>query len=603
MDSDGEFFSPGTSLGSFVDVLSDPAEDADWIRIQWQKTEAGLPLVGWMLKGHLDAPLGEPAVAPVEEGEFVRSCAREELFATLGDDPTHAILADYLVALAWLESDGLTQLGRRKPQVDAVGPYQFSANAWSEIAGAAGVSEADRFNARIQIIGAAAIARRDWAAFSKLSRPDGDTAPDGPFIPSFLNLFHAWLIGVPAAQEVDRTNAIGDPTTAIGPIIEKHHPGASNEVIAARADYLRNGGQDARVAGFIRTTTEKLNNALKLAGELLVKHAREFALPGGGTAAPWMNIAQRELQFWTTNGLTESSPGGKERVRSYFAATDHGVTDADPWCGAFIAYCLKESGNKHAAASIISGAAVAANWKRWGDIELHASVTDSQGGLRKGAVVVLSPAGDTGTSGHVTFFTGVKAGSDRIVCLGGNQSNRVKESDYPTSRIVAVRFLDVGDADALPDQPVSGAITDDVVRFRPMLDFIAAHEGTANQPGRGYDTSLGFGKFIGGEKILTAMTMEQIDALQTEMLDNPMNNFNSSALGRYQIVRTTLRRLKGRLQLPGSTLFSADLQDQLGVVLIKGRGRNVDGLRNEWASLKSVNENDILQAFDQVGTT
>jgi hypothetical protein len=60
----------------------------------------------------------------------------------------------------------------------------------------------------------------------------------------------------------------------------------------------------------------------------------------------------------------------------------------------------------------------------------------------------------------------------------------------------------------------------------------------------GYDTSLGYGRFSGGEKTLTLMSLYQIDALQTAMLNHPANNFNSSALGRYQIVRKTLRGLR-----------------------------------------------------------
>ena len=83
-----------------------------------------------------------------------------------------------------------------------------------------------------------------------------------------------------------------------------------------------------------------------------------------------------------------------------------------------------------------------------------------------------------------------------------------------------------------------------VARFRPFLDFIAGHEGTAHRPGRGYDTSLDYGRFSGGEKTLSLMSLDQIDALQTAMLNHPANNFNSSALGHYQIVRKTLRGLR-----------------------------------------------------------
>jgi peptidoglycan hydrolase-like protein with peptidoglycan-binding domain/muramidase (phage lysozyme) len=138
----------------------------------------------------------------------------------------------------------------------------------------------------------------------------------------------------------------------------------------------------------------------------------------------------------------------------------------------------------------------------------------------------------------------------------------------------------------------------EVSRFRPFLDFIADHEGTANRPNDGYDTSLAYGKFTGGEKRLTAMTLDQIDDLQTAMLRHPANNFNSSALGRYQIVRKTLRGLKTQFGLSGGELYSRGLQDSLAVALIKRRGRNVAGLRLEWASLQNVNGNEILNKYD-----
>ncbi|WP_210290638.1 peptidoglycan-binding protein [Rhizobium sp. BK650] len=137
-----------------------------------------------------------------------------------------------------------------------------------------------------------------------------------------------------------------------------------------------------------------------------------------------------------------------------------------------------------------------------------------------------------------------------------------------------------------------------VERFRVLLDFIANHEGTAQQPDGGYNTSLGFGVLTGGEKTLTNMTLNQIDALQTLMLNNPKNKWNSSALGRYQIVRTTLRGLRTQLGLTGNELYSPDLQDRLATMLINRRGRSVPGLRAEWASLQKVSPAAILAAYD-----
>jgi uncharacterized protein (TIGR02594 family) len=437
--SAAEAFNPGTAPASVVEVLPDPDADAEWVRVRRQKVVAGPFTVGWMRKAHLDAHVGAPTVAPVAIKEFVHACARQELGATVGDDPAHAVQADYLIALALIES-GLERFGPQTPNSDGVGPYQFGTKLWTELAGAEGLTDTDRFAALNQIPIATAVVRRDWLAFSALARPGGDTATDGPFVPSFLNLFHVWLIGVPAAHEVDRVNAQGDAGAPIGPILEKHHPGASNALMAARAAFLRDGRQDGRVAGFVRRTTQVLNDALAKAAALLVEHFPEFALPGGGTAAPWMEVAEREEQFWSSSQLVEASPAGAERVRAYFDATNHPVTAVEPWCGAFVAFCLKESGSEVAAASVVAGAAKAANWKSWGTVDLHFRFP---GSLRRGAVVLLSPAANTGRSGHVAFLTGVTAGSDRVFCLGGNQSHRVNVSDFPTSRIVAIRWLDV----------------------------------------------------------------------------------------------------------------------------------------------------------------
>jgi len=67
---------------------------------------------------------------------------------------------------------------------------------------------------------------------------------------------------------------------------------------------------------------------------------------------------------------------------------------------------------------------------------------------------------------------------------------------------------------------------------------------------RGYNETLAYGAFTGGDVDLVAMTLQAIDALQTRMLKHPDNRFNSSALGRYQIVRTTLRAIRKTVKLP-----------------------------------------------------
>lgn len=137
--------------------------------------------------------------------------------------------------------------------------------------------------------------------------------------------------------------------------------------------------------------------------------------------------------------------------------------------------------------------------------------------------------------------------------------------------------------------------------YRPLLDLIGLTEGTDKRrgggPGRGYNETLAYGRLTGGEVDLVSMTLTQIDALQTRMLQHRENIWNSSALGRYQIVRTTLRNIRKTLGLSGSELFDADMQDRLACFLLGQRGIDkylagrlsedtlLLNLAQEWASL------------------
>ncbi|WP_065329965.1 phage tail tape measure protein [Tritonibacter mobilis] len=118
-----------------------------------------------------------------------------------------------------------------------------------------------------------------------------------------------------------------------------------------------------------------------------------------------------------------------------------------------------------------------------------------------------------------------------------------------------------------------------------ILDLIAMVEGT--DKGRGYNETLGYGAFTGGPVNLINMTLNEILELQKRMLQHPDNTFNSSAVGRYQIVRTTLQDLMKNLDLSGDELFDSKLQDRLATELVRRRmpqGR--EGFYNEWEGFK-----------------
>lgn len=129
-----------------------------------------------------------------------------------------------------------------------------------------------------------------------------------------------------------------------------------------------------------------------------------------------------------------------------------------------------------------------------------------------------------------------------------------------------------------------------------FLDLIGHAEGT--DKGRGYNETLGYGKFTGGDRNLVLMTLDDIDAMQSEMLRDPANTHNSSAVGRYQIVQKTLRGLRKSLGISGSEYFSPDMQDRLAQELMRQRGNNPSELRNEWEGLRGIDDATIRSNFD-----
>lgn len=141
--------------------------------------------------------------------------------------------------------------------------------------------------------------------------------------------------------------------------------------------------------------------------------------------------------------------------------------------------------------------------------------------------------------------------------------------------------------------------TDKYWVYRPLLDLIGHAEGTDR--GDRYNETLAYGQFTDGDVNLVEMSLRDVDRLQTKMLDHPDNSWNSSAIGRYQIVRTTLRSIKRELALTPSTLFNEETQDRMACYLLGVRGIDkhlagrmkedtlINNLAKEWASFPTMN--------------
>jgi tape measure domain-containing protein len=134
-----------------------------------------------------------------------------------------------------------------------------------------------------------------------------------------------------------------------------------------------------------------------------------------------------------------------------------------------------------------------------------------------------------------------------------------------------------------------------------LLDLIAGGES-----GGDYNATLDNGKWTNGSQNLTGMSLNQVRELQRQMLMNPGNRAQygdgkgSSALGKYQIVGTTLDSLMKEMNLSGNEMYDPAMQDRMAMQLVNrrlGSGQGLTGMRNEWTSLKNVPDSVLTNAI------
>lgn len=139
-----------------------------------------------------------------------------------------------------------------------------------------------------------------------------------------------------------------------------------------------------------------------------------------GTGPQWLQIARGEQGTKEIKGAQHNP-----RVLEYLKTVGLGSDDETPWCAAFVAWCLKNSGQS--IAGITAGAksfVTAPSMKKLDKIAY-------------GAIVVYNRGGDP-TKGHVGICVGVQGG--RILTLGGNQSDAVTVAGFSSSKLAAIMW-------------------------------------------------------------------------------------------------------------------------------------------------------------------
>lgn len=135
-----------------------------------------------------------------------------------------------------------------------------------------------------------------------------------------------------------------------------------------------------------------------------------------GTGRSPIDVARAEMQRDVREiaGRRDHNP----RILMYHATTSGGsAPDETPWCSSFVNYCVEQAG--------LSG--TDSKWARsWHEKDWGRDVSDNP---REGDIVVFRRWNDDEDGGHVAFF--VEEDANSILCLGGNQGNRVSMRRFP----------------------------------------------------------------------------------------------------------------------------------------------------------------------------
>lgn len=138
------------------------------------------------------------------------------------------------------------------------------------------------------------------------------------------------------------------------------------------------------------------------------------AIPENKGGKPsWLSIAEAEM------GQKELKGDGKhnDRIVEYHSTTGGWKNDEVPWCASFVNWVYKKAGITP------TGSAAAMSFANWGT---------NVGRPAYGALAVFSYGGG---KGHVGWVVGTQG--DKILVLGGNQSDSVKISAFSKSKVVA----------------------------------------------------------------------------------------------------------------------------------------------------------------------
>ena len=136
----------------------------------------------------------------------------------------------------------------------------------------------------------------------------------------------------------------------------------------------------------------------------------------------YLEIALREVGTKETSG-----PKATPRIVEYAKHTTLKATsDEVAWCSAFVNWVVDTAGDKG------TGSAAARSWLDWGTVVPLAEVEPGD--------ICIFDRKDTSNpqAAHVTFYMETLAGGF-LRCVGGNQGDMVKMSNYGVDKLLGIR--------------------------------------------------------------------------------------------------------------------------------------------------------------------
>jgi len=115
---------------------------------------------------------------------------------------------------------------------------------------------------------------------------------------------------------------------------------------------------------------------------------------------------------WTENG---SNPNV---LQTYRVCGLNYTSDSTPWCAGYVSWVLETAGISNPrtlGSQIYRNYAAEVDWRTWEEV-------------RPNDIIVFKSRSSPG--GHVGFFRGYNPNTNRVAILGGNQSNKVKISNF-----------------------------------------------------------------------------------------------------------------------------------------------------------------------------